>query len=77
MRGRPPRLSQTQKLELRLYREAGASITRLCEMWKLSRSRVHEILAEQRERLGPEKLPEHKRQSVRLHLFTSGKSERT
>lgn len=74
MRGRPPKLSQTDKHELRRYREAGVSIARLAAMWGMSTARVYQILAEQRERLGPEQLPAHRRTLARLHLYTSKNS---
>jgi len=68
-RGRPSSLSLADKHELRRYRESGASIARLAGMWGLSTKRVYEILAEMRERLGPEQLPPEKRRLARLHLF--------
>lgn len=74
-RGRPPRLSDADKHELRRYREAGVSIARLASMWHISTTRVYEILAEQRAKFGPEQLPEGKRQLARRHLYTSAKSE--
>ena len=74
MRGRPNKLSPADKHELRRYREAGVSIARLAAMWQLSTTRVYEILAELRAKLGPEQLPEHKRTLARKHLFRSGNS---
>lgn len=85
-RGRPPRLSLADKHELRRYREAGVSISHLAGMWKISTTRVYEILAEMRARLGEEHLPEEKRRYARRHLFrqpvsdtspTSGNSNTT
>ena len=72
-RGRPSKLSPGDKHEVRRYREAGVSIARLASMWSVSTTRIYEILAEQRERLGPEQLPKDKRHLVRKHLFTSAK----
>ena len=74
-RGRPSRLSEADKHELRRYREAGVSIARLASMWKVSTTRVYEILAEQRAKFGPEQLPQDKRHLARKHLFTSEKVE--
>jgi hypothetical protein len=74
MRGRPPRLKDADKHELRRYREAGVSIARLAAMWSMSTTTVYQILAEQRAKFGPEKLPDNKRHLARRHLFTSGKS---
>ena len=68
-RGRPPRLSTADKHELRRYREAGVPIARLAAMWSISTTRVYEILAEMRQRLGEEHLPESKRHLARRHLF--------
>lgn len=73
-RGRPSRLSDAEKHELRRYREAGVSIARLASMWRISTTRVYEILAEQRAKFGPERLPENKRRLARRHLFTSSKT---
>ena len=76
-RGRPCKLSQTEKHELRRYREAGVSIARLASMWHLAPTTVHKILAELRERLGPEQLPADKKHLARRHLFISAKSNST
>ena len=73
-RGRPSRLSDADKHELRRYREAGVSIARLASMWRISTTRVYEILAEQRAKFGPEQLPAAKRHLARRHLFTSSKT---
>lgn len=45
VRGRPCKLSQADKHELRRYREAGVSIARLASMWHLAPTTVHKILA--------------------------------
>lgn len=66
MRGRPPRLTVADMHELRRYREAGVSIERLATMFKVSKRRVFEILAALRVIHGPEEMPAHKRQLVRL-----------
>ena len=71
--GRPSKLSDADKHEVRRYREAGVSIARLASMWQVSTTRVYEILAEQRAKFGPEQLPKDKRHLVRRHLFTSDK----
>jgi len=68
-RGRPPRLSAADKHEVRRYREAGIAIATIASMWKISTTRVYEILREQRERFGPEKFPDTKRHLRRLHLY--------
>lgn len=72
--GRPSKLSPAEKHEVRRYREAGVSIARLASMWRVSTTRIYEILAEQRAMFGPEQLPKDKRHLVRKHLFTSEKS---
>lgn len=74
-RGRPPTLSDAEKHELRRYREAGVSILRLASMFQLGKRRVLQILAEQRERFGPEVLPRDKRHLVRFGSFTSSETE--
>lgn len=74
-RGRPPKLTAAEQHELRRYREAGVSIARLASMWHVSTTTVHQILADQREKFGPEQLPAHKRQYARWHLFSSGKHD--
>ena len=68
-RGRPPRLSLADKHELRRYREAGVPISRLAAMWSISTTRVYEILAEMRARLGEEHLPADKQRYARRYLF--------
>lgn len=73
-RGRPSKLSIAEKHELRRYREAGVSIARLAGMWRISTTRVYAILAEMRERMGPEQLPADKQHLVRKHLFASRQS---
>ena len=77
MRGRKPKLSPAEKHELRRYRESGVPIARLAKMWEISTTTVHQILAEQRAKFGPEQLPEGKRQLARWHLFSSGNSRQT
>jgi chromosome segregation and condensation protein ScpB len=76
-RGRPSKLNDAEKHEMRRYREAGVSIANLAGMWKMSTTRVYKILAEQRAKFGPEKLPDHKRHLARRHLFTSTNSRPT
>ena len=68
-RGRPSRLSAADKHEVRRYREAGVSIEHLAGMFRISKTRVYEILREQRERFGPERFPEEKKHLIRRHLF--------
>lgn len=70
-RGRPTNIRELDKFEMRLTREAGVSIDTIGSMWKIGRRRVHEILAEQRAKFGPEKMPQHKRHLVRLNSRTS------
>lgn len=74
-RGRPNKLSPGDGHELRRYREAGVSIQRLASMFNISMATVYNILAEQREKFGPEQLPYDKRHLARRHLFTSRKSD--
>jgi predicted DNA-binding protein YlxM (UPF0122 family) len=68
--GRPPRLSEREKHELRLYREAGVSIAHLAGMWHVSTKTVYDILAELRAKLGPERLPAHKQHLARKQLYS-------
>lgn len=67
--GRPSRLSEGDKHEVRRYRESGVSIARLALMWEVSTTRVYEILAEQRAKFGPEQLPKDRQRLARRHLF--------
>jgi hypothetical protein len=67
--GRPSRLSEADKHEVRRYRESGVSIARLAAMWSVSTTRVYEILAEQRAKFGPEQLPKERQRLARRHLF--------
>lgn len=67
-RGRPSRLSAADKHEVRRYREAGVSIAHLASMWRISTTRVYEILREQREKFGPERIPDRMRHLVRLRV---------
>lgn len=71
-RGRPCKLSPADQHELRRYREAGVSIARLASMWGIAQTTVYQILADQRAKFGPEKLPKEKQYLVRRHLFASG-----
>lgn len=76
-RGRPCKLTATERHELRRYREAGVSIARLASMWHVSTTTVHQILADQRAKFGPEQLPDDKRHLARWHLFRSANSGST
>ena len=69
--GPKEKVSRADKHELRRYREAGVSIARLANMYGISTGTVYEILRELRALLGPEQLPEDKRNLARKHLFTS------
>jgi len=74
-RGRPCRLTVAEQHELRRYREAGVSIARLASMWHVCPATVHNILADQRAKFGPEKLPDHIRHRARVHLYRSNNSD--
>ena len=71
MRGRPSKLCAADQHELRRYREAGVSIQRLASMFNVSMATVYNILADQREKFGPEQLPHDKRHLARAHLSRS------
>lgn len=77
MRGRPTNIREIDKFEMRLAREAGISIDDIGGMWKIGKRRVHEILAELRVKFGPEKMPTHKRQLVRLNCRRSSSPRST
>jgi hypothetical protein len=70
-RGRRPKLSAADQHELRRYREAGVSIAHLASMWRISKTTVFEILADQRAKFGPEIVHETRRRRVRLNLRRS------
>ncbi len=55
--GRPPRLKPLQEFEMRQYREAGATIKQCAALFEVSNATVYRVLAKQREKFGPEKLP--------------------
>lgn len=58
MRGKPPKLTPADELELWQCRDkAGVSVARLCAMWGLGRRRMQEILAKQRAIHGIEQMP--------------------
>jgi len=59
------------------FREAGASIARLAAMWHISTTTVHQILAAQRVKFGPEQLPKEKGNMPASIYSTSGNSEPT
>lgn len=63
-------LRTRDKFEMRQYREAGASILQIADMWDVSIATVMRALAEMREKLGPERLPPNKQQLARHHLST-------
>lgn len=60
-RGRHPLFRSVEKFEMRLQREAGMSVLDVARYWSTSRATVLRILAELREKLGPEKLPNGRR----------------
>ena len=71
-RGRPALLKPSDRMELRLMREAGVSIKDACAYFEVSVATGMRILADLRKKLGPEKLP--RRQTARSHLYTSQNS---
>lgn len=64
--GRPPTLTPVEEFTMRQYREAGMSIRQCETAFNVSKATVYRVLAKQREKFGPEKLPN--RQSARSHL---------
>jgi len=75
-KGRPVALSQRDKFELRLNREAGIPVNICAQMAGVSRATAMRALAELRKIMGPEKVPARKRQFVRSHCDTSQRSTR-
>lgn len=73
-RGRPQKVCQADKHEMRRYREAGVPIKDLAKMWNIAETTVCAILRGLRKQLGPEKLPEHKKHLARHQLFTCEKT---
>jgi len=70
-RGRPLKVSQADRHEIRRYREAGVAINRLAQMWNVTDTTIYQILRELRAQLGPEQLPDDKKHLARKQLFTS------
>jgi predicted transcriptional regulator len=71
-RGRKEKLPTPEKHEMRRYREAGVSLTRLAGMYGVSRTTICKALRELAQKMGPEKLPPEKKHLARRHIFTSG-----
>lgn len=67
MRGRPRSLSRQEAVELRRYREAGVSVRHCAAMYEVSEATVMRALAELRQVMGPEKIPNRRR--ARWHLI--------
>lgn len=76
MAGRPRRLTDREKFEIRLNREAGIPVNICAQMAECSRATAMRALAELRLKLGPEKVPVRKRHLVRSHCDTSQRSTR-
>lgn len=74
MRGRPQSLTQRDKFEIRLNREAGIPVNICAQMAGVSRTTAMRALAELRELMGPEQVPARKRHSVRSNCDTSQRS---
>lgn len=64
--GRPLLLTPLQEFEIRQFREAGVSVRDCAAYFNISKATVFRVLAKQRKRLGPEKLP--RGLSARSHL---------
>lgn len=64
--GRPPRLKPVEEFTMRQYREAGMTIRQCEQAFGVSKATVYRVLAKQREKFGPEKLP--RGQLARSHL---------
>jgi hypothetical protein len=77
MKGRPKALTQAEKFEIRLNREAGIPVNICAQMAEVSRATAMRALAELREMMGPEKVPARKRQFVRSHCDTSQRASRS
>jgi transposase len=64
--GRPPQLKPIEEFTMRQFREAGMSIKQCEKAFNVSRATVYRVLAKQRKKFGPEKLPNG--QLARSHL---------
>jgi hypothetical protein len=64
-------LKPVEKFQIRQFREAGVSLKECASYHHVSVATALRALAELREKLGPEKLPPHRRQLARSHLTTS------
>jgi hypothetical protein len=69
-------LTQAQKFELRLNREAGIPVKICAQMAGVSVPTTMRVLAELREKLGPEVLPARKRHFARVNSDTSQRATR-
>lgn len=76
MSGRPRLLTDREKFEIRLNREAGIPVNICAQMAECSRATAMRALAELRAKLGPEKVPRRKRHLVRSHCDTSQRASR-
>lgn len=74
MPGRKPALTDREKFEVRLNREAGIPVEICAQMAGVSRATAMRVLAELRAKLGPEKVPARRRHRVRFHSDTSQRS---
>ena len=75
MSGRPL-LKHAEKFELRQLREAGVPVKLCASYMNVSVATAMRVLAELRERMGPEKLPPRKRHLARFHADTSPRATR-
>lgn len=70
-------MTQPEKFELRLNREAGIPVKICAQMAGVSLATAMRALAELREKLGPEKLPPRKRHLARVGVDTSQRAVRS
>lgn len=76
MRGKRA-LTDRQKFELRLNREAGIPVKICAQMAGVSLATGMRALAELREKLGPERVPVRRRQLARFEVDTSQRAVRS
>lgn len=75
-RGRRPRLTPPDEMNLRLMREAGVPLKECASYHRISTGTALRILAKLRDRLGPERVPDARRRFARWNSDTSRKSIR-
>lgn len=73
-RGRSLSMGPLEEMGLREMREAGHPVDECASYYHVSRTTAQRVLAKLRLRLGPEKVPRHRRRFARLNSDTSRRS---